>query len=272
MLLMGFLCEMCLSKGPEERGRLARPCWVRAGVPPIGVWAPRLCTSLPLGSSASCYVRGTKWSSALAGLWCRSWELLFWVWEGTYTGAEPSGDCQGQHIQWSGVLWHLPRGLCTGTLFACKTHSTKTELIAFQKIYSYLSGINEKVVSLENIRTVFSLNKQMMFAVLILLIGVVHSLIIPFARTAAIIWAEVCCSDSAGWMWLWSREFISPVVRIWTGDVPQNKILWILADLACAGICCPGAFNSSAFKHYLGVRAVVDAILVYARLSGRETD
>lgn len=39
-----------------------------------------------------------------------------------------------------------------------------------------------------------------MFAVLILLIAVVHSLIILLGRTAAIIWSEVCCSDNAEWM------------------------------------------------------------------------
>lgn len=35
------------------------------------------------------------------------------------------------------------------------------------------------------------------------------------------------------------------------------------------------AFNSQAFKYNFGIRAVVDAILIiiiYARLSGRETD
>lgn len=32
------------------------------------------------------------------------------------------------------------------------------------------------------------------------------------------------------------------------------------------------AFRFQAFKHHLGIRAVVDAILIYARLSGRETD
>lgn len=31
-------------------------------------------------------------------------------------------------------------------------------------------------------------------------------------------------------------------------------------------------FNSQAFKHHFGIRAVVDAILIYARLSGKETD
>lgn len=32
------------------------------------------------------------------------------------------------------------------------------------------------------------------------------------------------------------------------------------------------AFNSQAFKHHFGIRAVVDAILIYARLSGRATN
>lgn len=32
------------------------------------------------------------------------------------------------------------------------------------------------------------------------------------------------------------------------------------------------AFDSQAFKHHFGIRAAVDAILIYARLSGRETD
>lgn len=53
---------------------------------------------------------------------------------------------------------------------------------------------------MENIRTVFSFKKQIVFAVLILLIAVVHSLIILFGRTAAIVQAEFCCSDSVGWM------------------------------------------------------------------------
>lgn len=60
-----------------------------------------------------------------------------------------------------------PKELCTGPLYPCKTHSSKIELTAFQKIYNYLSRINEIVVSLENIRTVFSFKKQMVFAVLI---------------------------------------------------------------------------------------------------------
>lgn len=32
------------------------------------------------------------------------------------------------------------------------------------------------------------------------------------------------------------------------------------------------AFDSQAFKYDFGIRAVVDAVLIYARLSGRETD
>lgn len=55
---------------------------------------------------------------------------------------------------------------------------------------------------------------------------------ILFGRTAPIILAGLCCSDSAGWMWLCSRAFISQLVRIGAGDVPQNKSVCILAGLA----------------------------------------
>lgn len=78
-----------------------------------------------------------------------------------------------------------PEELCAGPLFPCKTHSTKIELSVFQKIYNYLSGINEKVVSLENVRTVFGLNKQMMFAVLILLIASCVLLNNPFWKDSS---------------------------------------------------------------------------------------
>lgn len=58
------------------------------------------------------------------------------------------------------------------------------------------------------------------------------SLIILFGRTAPVIPAGLCCSDSAAQMWLCSTEFISPLVRIGPGDVPHNKSPQILAGLA----------------------------------------
>lgn len=58
------------------------------------------------------------------------------------------------------------------------------------------------------------------------------SLIILIGRTAPVIPAGLCCSDSAAQMWLCSREFISPLVRIGPGDVQQNKAPRILAGLA----------------------------------------
>lgn len=179
-----------------------------------------------------------------------NWELLFWV--------------AGRQKYWRWDRWRLagsaypmkwdtstfPQRSYVQVLYVPARPAALNYNSAFQKIYSYLSGINAKVVSLENTRTVFSVNKQMVFAVLILLstITLVHSLIMHFGRTAAITLAEFCCSDTAGWMWLWSREYISPLVRIWTGDVPQNKFLWIFAGLACVGICCPERFQLSGLQ------------------------
>lgn len=230
-LLSGFVgCEVPLR---GRSGAAPRPVRVEPGQE-RHLWA-----APPLG--------GTRWGSAPAGFWCTTGELLLSSGKVEILALSPLETGRVSISDEAGYFDVSPEELCTGPLFPWKTYSTKIEPPAFQKIYNYLSGINEKVVSLENIRTVFSVNKQMEFAVLILLITVVYSLIILFGRTAAITRADLCCSNSAGWMWLWSREFISasPLIRIGIGDVPQNKFLWILAGLVCAGICCPERFQLS---------------------------
>lgn len=135
----------------------------------MGVRAPRLCTRLLLAPRSAAPRQGQS-GPCSACFCCLSWESLSERREGSYTGLQPSANCQGSMCNEVGCFGIFPEELCTAPLSPSKNRNTKIELSTFQNIYNFLIGINEKVVSLENIRTVFSLNKQIVFAVLILLI------------------------------------------------------------------------------------------------------